>query len=42
LFGAKKVAAELGAVWVLVPKPYKDMRELLAAGGLWLDLVELL
>lgn len=41
LFGAKKVAAELGAKWVLIPKPYKDMRELLAAGGLWLDLVEL-
>lgn len=42
LFGAKKVAAELGVSWVLIPKPYKDMRELLAAGGLWLDLMELL
>lgn len=41
LFGAKKVAAELNTRWVMVPKPYKDMRELLTAGGLWLDLVEL-
>lgn len=42
LFGAKKVAAELNnASWVLVPEPYKDMRELLSKGGLWLDLVEL-
>jgi hypothetical protein len=41
LFGAKKVAAELNASWVMIPKPWKDMRELLAAGGLWLDLVEL-
>lgn len=41
LFGAKKVAAELNTRWVMVPKPHKDMRELLTAGGLWLDLVEL-
>ena len=41
LYGAKKVAAEMQASWVLVPRPYKDMRELLAAGGLWLDLMEL-
>lgn len=41
LFGAKKVAAELNASWVLVPQPFKDMRELLSKGGLWLDLVEL-
>lgn len=41
LFGAKKVAAELNASWVLVPKPYKDMRELLSKGGLWIDLMEL-
>lgn len=42
LFGAKKVAAELNCNYVLVPEPYKDMRELLAAGGLWLDLIGLL
>lgn len=42
LFGAKKVSADLGAKWAMIPKPHKDMRELLAAGGLWLDLVELL
>ena len=41
LFGAKKVAAELNTRWVMVPKPHKDMRDLLTAGGLWLDLVEL-
>ena len=41
LFGAKKVAAELNASWVLVPSPYKDIRELLSKGGLWLDLMEL-
>ena len=41
LFGAKKVAAELNASWVLVPPGYKDMRELLSNGGLWLDFVEL-
>lgn len=40
-FGAKKVSAELNAKWVMVPRPHKDMRELLSAGGLWLDLVEL-
>lgn len=40
-FGAKKVSAELNGHWVMVPRPHKDMRELLAAGGLWLDLVEL-
>lgn len=42
LFGAKKVAGELGAQWVIVPPPYKDMRELLSSGGLWLDLMELI
>lgn len=42
LFGAKKVASELNVSWVLVPEPYKDMRELLSKGGLWLDLMELL
>lgn len=41
LYGAKKVAAELNAAWVMIPKPFKDMRELLSAGGLWLDLMEL-
>jgi hypothetical protein len=41
LFGAKKVAGELNASYVLVPEPYKDMRELLSKGGLWLDFVEL-
>jgi hypothetical protein len=41
LFGAKKVAAELSSAWVMIPSPNKDMRELLAAGGLWLDLMEL-
>ena len=41
LFGAKKVAAELNASWVLVPNGYKDIRELLSKGGLWLDLMEL-
>lgn len=41
LFGAKKVAAELNASWVLVPPGFKDMRELLSKGGLWLDLMEL-
>lgn len=42
LFGAKLVAAELGVSWVMMPKPFKDMREMLAAGGLWLDLMKLL
>lgn len=42
LYGAKKIAAELKTKWVLVPEPFKDMRDLLAAGGLWLDLIELL
>lgn len=41
LFGAKKVAKELNASWVLVPPGYKDMRELLSKGELWLDLMEL-
>jgi hypothetical protein len=41
-FGAKKIAAELGVAWVMTPKPHKDMRDLLAAGGLWLDLMEVL
>jgi hypothetical protein len=41
LFGAKKVAAELNAVYALVPKPYKDMRELLTSGNVWLDLLVL-
>lgn len=41
LFGAKKVAAELKSSWVLVPPGFKDMRELLSKGGLWLDLMEL-
>lgn len=41
LFGAKKVSAELDAKWVMIPKPHKDMRDLITAGGLWLDLVEL-
>lgn len=42
LYGAKKVSGDIGAQWVLVPRPYKDMRELLSAGGLWLDLMELI
>lgn len=42
LFGAKKVAKELNASWVLMPVGFKDMRELLAKGGLWLDLVGVL
>ena len=42
LFGAKRVAAELSVSWVMVSKPYKDMRELLTSGGLWLDLMRLL
>jgi hypothetical protein len=37
LFGAKKVAKELNASWVMVPSGYKDMRELLSAGSVWLD-----
>lgn len=41
LFGAKKVAAELNTRWVMIPRPHKDMRDLITAGGLWLDLVEL-
>lgn len=41
LFGAKKVASEINASWVLVPHGYKDIRELLSKGGLWLELVEL-
>lgn len=41
LFGAKKVASELNASWVLVPPGFKDMRDLLSKGGLWLDLMEL-
>lgn len=41
LFGAKKVACELQTKYVMIPRPHKDMRELLTAGGLWLDLVEL-
>ena len=40
LFGAKMVAKELSASWVLVPPGFKDMRELLSKGGLWLDLVK--
>ncbi len=40
LFGAKMVAKELNASWVLVPPGFKDMRELLSKGGLWLDLVK--
>lgn len=42
LYGAKKVGAELGASWVLVPNPYKDMREMLTAGKVWLDLMEII
>jgi hypothetical protein len=38
-YGAIKVAKELGADWALIPIGYKDMRELLAGDGLWLDLV---
>lgn len=41
LFGAKKVAAELGGDWVLVPKPFKDMREMLSSGSVWLDFINL-
>jgi hypothetical protein len=41
LFGAKKVAAELNSDYVLVPEPYKDMREMLTAGNVWLDLIAL-
>lgn len=41
MFGAKKVAAELDASWVFPPKPYKDMRELLTLGNVWLDLLYL-
>ena len=40
LYGMKKVAAELGGVGVLVPPAFKDMREMLVNGGLWLDLIE--
>jgi hypothetical protein len=39
LFGAKKVAAELNGHAVLVPKPYKDMREMLSSGSVWLDFI---
>jgi len=42
LHGAKKIAGEIKSPWVMVPRPYKDMRELLSAGALWLDLVELM
>ena len=42
LYGAKKVAGELNSNWVMIPKPYKDMRELIASGTLWLDLLELI
>lgn len=41
LFGAKKVACELQTKYVMIPRPHKDMRDLITAGGLWLDLVEL-
>jgi len=41
MFGAKKVAKELHTSYVMVPPGYKDMRDLLSAGGLWLDLVAL-
>lgn len=37
LFGAKMVAKELNASLVLVPPGFKDMRELLSKGNLWLD-----
>jgi hypothetical protein len=42
LFGAKKVAEELGTSWVMVPRPFKDMREMVTAGAIWLDLIELI
>jgi len=42
LFGAKKVAGELGTSWVMVPRPFKDMREMVTAGAIWLDLIELI
>jgi hypothetical protein len=42
LFGAKKVAGELGTSWVMVPRPHKDMREMVTAGAIWLDLMELI
>jgi hypothetical protein len=41
LFGAKKVATELNASHVLVPSGYKDMRELLSKGSLWLEFIQL-
>lgn len=34
LFGMQKVAKELGGVGVMVPKPFKDIRDLLIQGGL--------
>lgn len=41
-FGMKKVADELGgkAVGVLVPPHFKDMRELLTGGLVWIELLE--
>ena len=34
LYGMRKVAGELGGVGVMVPEPFKDMRDLLTKGGL--------
>lgn len=34
LFGMQKVAAEIGGVGVMIPEPYKDMRDLLTKGGI--------
>lgn len=34
LYGMRKVAGEVGGVGIMVPEPFKDMRDLLTKGGL--------